>query len=124
MDDPLSLGEQFARAVAEKDHERVREILHPKVDFRGMTPGMFWEASDARTVTDEILAKWFEEHDVIDEVLWIETDRISDRERVGYRFAVHNQDGRFVTEQWAFYDVRDGAITWMRVLCSGWRPAE
>ena len=89
-----------------------------------MTPGRFWEASDAQTVIDDILQSWFEDHDVIDDVLWVDTDRLSDRERVGYRFAVHNQDGPFLTEQHAFYAVEDGVITWMRVLCSGWRPAE
>jgi hypothetical protein len=119
-----SLGEQFARALAAKDHEQIRRLLHPNVDFRAMTPRRLWEASDPLTVTDEILSRWFEEHDHIDEVLWVDNDRLSDRERVGYRFVVHNDDGRFVTEQQAYYEVEGGVITWMRVLCSGWRPAE
>src|SRR5919109_2714485 len=111
-----SLGEQFARALAQKDHAMLRTLLHPNVDFRGMTPGRFWEASDPRAVTDEILSRWFEDHDHIDEILWIQDDRFSDRERIGYRFAVHNDDGRFVTDQQAYYAVPDGVITWMRVL--------
>ena len=119
-----TLGERFARALAAKDFEQIEKLMHPSVDFRGMTPGRIWEASDPRTLVDEILTKWFEDHDVIDEILRIDNDRISDRQRVGYRFALHNQDGAFVTEQHAFYEVEGGVITWMRVLCSGYRPAE
>jgi hypothetical protein len=32
--------------------------------------------------------------------------------------------GSFVVEQQAYYTERDGQITWMRVLCSGFRHAE
>lgn len=32
------LGPSFARAVAAKDLSRVRELLHPELDFRAMTP--------------------------------------------------------------------------------------
>ena len=119
-----SLGERFARAVAAKDYEGLKSILHPTIDFRGMTPGASWEATDAETVIEEILQKWIEDHDSIDALLSIEEDHFSDRHRVGYRFAVHNQDGPFITEQQAYYAVEDGRISFMRVLCSGWRPAE
>jgi hypothetical protein len=39
----MTLGEDFARAVAAKDHEGVRALLHPDVDFRAMTPSKVWE---------------------------------------------------------------------------------
>jgi hypothetical protein len=70
-----TLGEQFARALAAKDFGRVAELLDPEVDFRGMTPRRFWEASGR------------------------------DHERQAY------------------YSTTDGRISWMRVLCSGFRPA-
>jgi hypothetical protein len=54
----------------------------------------------------------------------VETDTIVDRERVGYRLSVANPDGRFVVEQQAYVAERDGRIGWMRVLCSGFRPAD
>ena len=31
-------------------------------------------------------------------------------------------DGRFVVEQQAYLEERDGRIGWMRVMCSGFRP--
>ena len=117
-----SLGEMFARALAAKDFDRIAALLHPEVDFRGMTPGRFWEAGTAVQAIDEILRSWFEDSDHIDELLQVDTSRVADRERVGYRLAVTNPDGNFLVEQQAYYETSDGSITWMRVLCSGYRP--
>ena len=58
----------------------------------------------------------------MDEVLSIDSDTVADRERVGYRFAGHNEDGPFLVEQQAYLSERDGRIDWMRVICSGMRP--
>ena len=70
-----------------------------------------------------LLEKWFEDTDEIEALEDIESDTVSDRQRVGYRFSVSNPDGRFVVEQQAYLSGRDGQIEWMRVLCSGFRPA-
>src|SRR5215211_180836 len=98
-----SLGARFVEALAAKDHARLSSLLHPEVDFRGMTPGRFWEASTATQVVDEVLRCWFEDSDQIDEVLRVDTGRVGDRERVGHRLAVSNPDGRFLVEQQAYY---------------------
>ena len=116
-----TMGERFARALAAKDFEGITALLHPNVDFRGMTPSIFWQAAGAGEVVGRILPLWFEESDRIDRLLSIETDQVGDAQRVGYRFAVSNADGEFIVDQQAYYKTADGAITWMRVLCSGWR---
>jgi hypothetical protein len=123
-DTVTTLGAQFASALAAKDFDGLRELLHPEIDFRGMTPGRFWEASDPDTVVDEILQQWFEPSDEIDSLDALETDEIADRQRVGYRFSVHNPDGRYTVEQQAYLSERDGRIGWMRVMCTGFRPLE
>jgi hypothetical protein len=117
------LGEQFARALAAKDFGRVAELLHPEVDFRGMTPRRFWEATGPAQVIDEVLTSWFEPQDVIEAVVDLETGRMVDRDRVAWRFAVSTPDGPHLVEQQAYYSTTDGRISWMRVLCSGFRPA-
>jgi hypothetical protein len=33
-----SLGEEFAQALSRKDFDEVTRLLHPEVDFRGLTP--------------------------------------------------------------------------------------
>ena len=91
-------------------------------DFRGLTPRRVWEADNPADVVQGILQKWFEDSDEIDELVSVETDRVADRERVGYRFRVHNPDGEYLVEQQAYVTEREGKIGWMRVLCSGYRP--
>lgn len=116
-----SLGEQFAGAVAAKDHDHVRQLLAPNLDFRAMTPGRVWEASGPEDVIDA-LRLWFEDSDDIEAVEAVESDHFADRERVGYRFRVRNPDGMHLVEQQAYLSQRDGRISWLRIMCSGYRP--
>jgi hypothetical protein len=117
-----SLGASFAAALAAKDFERIRGLLHPEVDFRGLTPSRNWEAADAETVIGGVLRRWFEDSDQIEELQHVETDAFADRERVGYRFLVRNPEGLFEVEQQVYIAERDGRIGWMRSVCSGYRP--
>ncbi len=117
-----SLGEAFAHALSRKDFDEVARLLHPDVDFRGMTPRRMWEESDARSVVENVLKVWFEPSDEVERLVSTQTDTVADRARVGYRLEGRNPDGPFVVEQQAYYEERDGRIGWMRVLCSGFRP--
>ncbi len=119
-----SLGAAFADALAAKDFERIRALLDPEVDFRGVTPSRTWEAGDPDTLIGEVLRQWFEDSDEIEELERVETDAFADRERVGYRFRVRNPDGLFRVEQQVYIGDRDGRIGWMRAVCSGFRPVE
>ncbi len=116
-----AVGHRFAEALGRKDFVAVAALLDRAIDFRGLTPGRVWEASDAGAVVDEILRRWFEDSDELEEILSIEIDCFADRQRVSYRFSGHNADGPFVVEQQAYYTESDGRINWMRVLCSGFR---
>lgn len=124
VDPSASLGDSFATALAGKDFDRIRELLHPEVDFRGLTPNRVWEAGDAEAVIGEVLVEWFEDSDEIEALLHLETDAFADRERVGYRFRVRNPEGLFEVEQQVYVAERDGRIGWMRSVCSGYRPVE
>lgn len=119
-----ALGERFARALAAKDAAALLDLLSPEVDFKAMTPGRFWEAASAREVVDEVLlGQWLEPDDAVEGVDGVETGSVGDRERVGYRFRVTNPSGRYVVEQQAYYDADGDRIGWLRVMCSGFRPA-
>jgi hypothetical protein len=117
-----SLGAAFATALAAKDFDAIRAMLHPEVDFRGLTPSRSWEASDPDAVIGSVLRQWFEDSDEIEELLKLETDSFADRERVGYRFRVRNPEGLFEVEQQVYIGEVDGRIGWMRSVCSGFRP--
>jgi hypothetical protein len=117
-----TLGADFAASLAAKDAGRLRELMHPEIDFRGLTPSRFWEAGDPEAVLSVLFRNWFDDSDEIEGLDRLEHDAFADRERVGYRFSVRNPDGRFLVEQQAYLSERDGRIGWMRVLCSGFRP--
>src|SRR6476659_10089455 len=112
-----SLGEDFARAVAAKDHDRVRGLLHSELDFRAMTPQRIWEAASPDDVISA-LSVWFDDGDRIQGLEAVETDTFADRERVGYRLRIANADGEHLVEQQAYLSERDGQIGWLRIMCS------
>jgi ketosteroid isomerase-like protein len=118
----ISLGAAFADAVASKDYARMAELLHPEVDFRALTPNRSWQANDPDTVIEEILKAWIEDDEHVEELISVETDTVSDRERVGYRYRLRTPDGSFLVEQQAYLRERDGRIDWVRLVCSGSRP--
>ena len=88
----------------------------------GPDPRRPWEAQTAEE-TLAILQTWFDSTRVVDDVLGVRSDIVGDRHSVTYRFAGEEPQGRFVIEQHAYYTERDGRIGWMRVVCSGFRPA-
>jgi hypothetical protein len=117
----MDAGERFAAALAAKDTDTLLDVMSPVIDFRGMTPGRFWEASSPDAVV-EVLYQWFEPTDVIDELVAVENSTVVDRHCVDYRFHVRNADGLYAVEQRAYYDIDDdGRIGLMRVMCSGFR---
>lgn len=117
------MGARFARALAAKDKDGLLAVLADDVDLRGLTPGRSWEATTSGQVVDDILlGQWFEPKDTIEELCSVTDGSMADRSHVAYRVRVRNPDGEFLVEQQAYYMVEDGAITWMRILCSGYRP--
>ncbi len=117
------IGTEFARALAAKDGERLRSLLADAVDFQGLTPGRHWTAATAvAAVNDVILGHWFGPGDDITSLRSVAAGQVADRERVAYRLAVDRNGDHFVVEQQAYYESDGEHITWMRVLCSGYRP--
>lgn len=118
-----SLGEQFAHAVAAKDYARVRELIHPEIDFWAMTPADIWDAAGPDEIVG-VLDEWFGEDDLIEAIELLDADAFADRQRVGYRLRVKRPDGHCLIEQQAYLSERDGQIGWLRILCSGFRPTD
>lgn len=117
------LGRQFAAAFAARNAAALRVLFSDEVSFRGLTPGRAWQADTAAELIDGVLLGcWLEPSDAIDQVEAVETAMVGARCRLGYRLRGVNPDGRFVVEQQAFFEVADGMITWLRMLCSGFQP--
>jgi hypothetical protein len=119
--DASRLGRSFAQALARQDHRALGDLLHPAVEFRALTPRRAW-APESHSEVLAVLRTWFGDCDV-EQVVRLETDTVADRRHLAYRFRVRRPDGRFLIEQQAYYGERDGQIDWMRIMCSGFRPA-
>ncbi len=122
MENESSAAVELARALAARDADRLLELMHPEIEFRALTPRRGWEADDAEGTVEVMLGSWFKETDHIDALERLDSDAFADRQRVGYRFRITNPEGRFLVEQQAYIEERDGQIGWLRVLCSGYRP--
>ena len=116
-----TLGRRYVEALAARDRDGLTAVLHPDVDFRGMTPNRVWEAADPGAVLEIVLGSWFDASDRVDEIVLVESDAFADREQLRFRLTGHNADGPFVVEQQAYLSERDDRIGWMRVVCSGFR---
>jgi hypothetical protein len=117
------VGERFARALAAKDSAALKALLRPGIDFRAMTPSMFWESTDVEEIVDgTILGTWFEPTRRITELVAVETGTIGSLERVAYRFTVDRPDGEYTIEQQAYYQTDGETIAWMRIMCTGFLP--
>ena len=115
---------RFVQALAVKDAQALGAVLHPDVDFRGLTPNRFWEAHDRDAVIKIVLGVWFTPQDELEELVLMHTDAFADREQVRFRFRGRNREGPMIVEQQAYLTERDGLIGWMRVVCSGQRPPD
>jgi hypothetical protein len=125
MNPEPTLGERFVQALATRDRDTLTSLLRPDVDFRALTPSRFWEANDAATVVDgTMLRHWFEPQDRITEVLELECGHVGPRGRLRYRLAVTTPDGPHVVEQQAYYDTAGDQISWLRIMCAGYLPAD
>jgi hypothetical protein len=97
---------EFAQALAAKDTERLRELLHPAIEFRGLTPSRSWEADDREAVLAVLLGEWFEDTDEIEAVEQLDGDAFSDRERESGLPVPRQQPGRPVPRRAAGVPVR------------------
>lgn len=116
------LGLRFVRALATKDRDAMAEVLDPRVEFRGLTPSSGWEASTPDGVCEILFGSWFEPFDHILEVLEAESAPFVDRDRLHYRLRVESEGADHLVEQHGYFDVADGRITRMSLMCSGFRP--
>ena len=118
-----NVGEDFAHALVAKDSARMRGLFADRIDFQALTPGRHWQASSPeKAVDDIILGVWFGPDDDIHELRSVTCGQVCDRESVTYRLAVTRNHQEYVVEQHAYYESDGTQITWIRVLCSGYRP--
>ncbi len=120
--DEHTVGEQFAYALAAKNRDALLGLLADPIDFQALTPGRHWQTDDPRVLVEDILlGAWFMPTDDIERLISIGVGMVGDRRRLSYRFALRNTEGESIAEQQVYYLLEGSRISWMRVLCSGFR---
>jgi hypothetical protein len=113
----------FVDAVVRRDFPRAQSFLHPDVDFRGMTPNRIWEA-DGPADVENVLRTWLDDpEENVERIDALETAEIQDTVRTGWLVHATGADGPFVFEQQVYARENDGRVDWLRIMCSGPRPA-
>ena len=121
--DLASAGERFARALAATDRAGLLATLAPDLEFRGLTPGRAWSSESAEEVVDDIVyGTWFAPPKVIETLESVATDRVGHRGSVIYRLLIDSDGEPRECEQHAYYEVADGRISWLRIMCAGILP--
>jgi hypothetical protein len=115
-----TMGEAFVTAIAKRDQEGLRTLLADDVDFMGLTPSLLWRADNPDDVDKIVFDHWFDDMEVT-AIPVLDHDDVAGINRVGYRFEVDTRLGARVVEQQAYYKVKEGRITFVRLVCSGFR---
>ena len=118
---PSQVALQLADAIVARDFAAARELLHPEIDFRAMTPNRIWEADGPDDVESHLRAWLSDPDEEITSVEATEPEPIEDTLRVGWRVRGSDAEGPFVYEQQAYVRGDGGTVEWMRVFCSGFR---
>ena len=118
------VAETFARALASKDSAALRELIAPSLDFVGMTPSRVIMGKSADDLIHVLFDDWFAPHDEIEAIDQLDAETFADRQRVGYRLLVQGRDGKYLVDQTAYLSLNEGRISWLRVMCAGYRRAD
>jgi SnoaL-like protein len=116
----MAPGGRFIEALVEHDFDGAQALLGDDVEFKAYTPTKgFFELKGAADVMT-LMHEWYDPRSSIEA---LETDRMVDRHRVSYRIRWQDPAGAgFIFEQHAFYDLVDGRISQLQLVCSGDRP--
>lgn len=119
-----SPGRRFAEGLAAKDTDALRSLLADDLDFRGLTPRREWVGTTQDAFLEAAFGSWFDDGDHIEGVEVSEGAPVVDTSHVSYRLAIVSGGAPYTCEQQAYYRTTDGRISWLRVLCSGFRPTQ
>jgi hypothetical protein len=93
MSDATTLGRAFAEAFAAKDVARMAALLHPEIDFRGLTPNRAWRANGADQVVSDVLRRWLDDFNDGAKLVDVASHSFAETESLTYRFAGRDAEG-------------------------------
>lgn len=112
-------GLRLVRAVQDGNFETLMEICTDEIVFTAATPGSTWK-SKGKVDTENALNDLFPPEERVSEIVSLDCYPLPGRSRISYRIrGVKEETGPFEYEHQAYYQVIDGKISNLRVLCSG-----
>ena len=114
------LGDQVASAIATRDRSALRALFTTPVRFTAVTPRRFWDAETPVEVEDIVFGHWFPDDVQVTDVRLLDGEAVEETARLGYRLSVDTPAGPTVVEQTGYYEVTDGRISALRLVCSGY----
>jgi hypothetical protein len=123
--DCRSVAQIMLDDMCRRDFDGVSSCLDPHVELRALLPHRFLEEAGRDVVTSSFRT-WFEPAHVF-HALGRSHIIVAGRSRLTWRFEVSPHPGTgdtalYVIEQTLFCDERQGSITAIDLLCSGFRP--
>ena len=115
-----SIGQAYLDALAVRDFERIKKLLHPHICFRGLVPGAVCEGATAEE-TLSWLRRWFGTAEGFN-LRQCSVDQVVDRLHLAYRAQVRDQEGWQEVAQHLYCIIEHEVITDLALLCSGFRP--
>ena len=117
------VGEAFLDTLGRRDFEAFKALIHPRARMRSLE----WAGHFDRVGRDEIVDAfrgWFSDLDA-DEVVSTALSVVGQRLHVGYHYRVRlpGHDGLLEVEQHVYFQVRNGRVLSLDLLCSGYIPA-
>ena len=109
----------LVRAVQDGNFGTLMEVCTDEIVFTAATPGNTWK-SKGKVDTENALKGLFPPEEKVFEVVSIDCYSLPGRSRIAYRIrGVKEGSGPYEYEHQAYYQVIDGKISNLRVLCSG-----
>lgn len=117
----LPVGARFITALAERDFSTAQALLAPGVEFKALTPSQGFIDLTGPDAVMTLLREWYATATALEN---LEADEVLERHHVGYRIRWESaDDGPFVFEQQAYYDLDDDSrIRRLHLVCSGDQP--
>jgi hypothetical protein len=115
---PTQVGERFLDALGRRDYDAVAACFAPDAHLRAVVPSGVREEESPEAIAGRF-ERWFRESVLVD------SDAEMFQDLLRLRYVLHEVDpeqGPCAVEQTVYAEVADGAITRMRLTCTGIRP--
>ena len=112
-------GRHFVSAIAKGDIHGLKDLFTDDITFTAATPGRTWHTvgwPDTKRALQEV----FPQNEKISDVGSLEFYTLPGRSSISYILRGSKENfGRFEYEHQAYYQIMDGKISRLRILCSG-----